>query len=171
MINSVYNIFDKFKSSRKKYKWNKIKKTTFANNFVDFPNFIFKENEVLIEEDKPSEKIAIVKEELDGIDIDDVGNLEDLLKIVFIYEERDRDVRELTRNNNKEKKSFILQAFRCLLSEKCFRQKYFFNKHLEYCEIPLETHEIHLPFSCKRWTLTKIIRLDLSGKLRLYRNI
>ena len=84
----------------------------------------------------------IVKEELDGIDIDDVGNLEDLLKIVFIHEERDRDGRELTRNNNKEKKSGILQAFRILLNEKCFRQEYFFNKHLKYYEIPLETHEI-----------------------------
>ena len=29
----------------------------------------------------------IVKEELDGIDIDDIGNLEDLLRIVFIHEE------------------------------------------------------------------------------------
>ena len=29
----------------------------------------------------------IVKEELDGIDIDDIGNLEDLLTIVFIHEE------------------------------------------------------------------------------------
>ena len=29
----------------------------------------------------------IVKEELDGIDTDDIGNLEDLLRIVFIHEE------------------------------------------------------------------------------------
>ena len=29
----------------------------------------------------------IVKEELDGIDIDDIGNLQDLLGIVFIHEE------------------------------------------------------------------------------------
>ena len=35
----------------------------------------------------PSEKIVIVQEELDGIDIDDIGNLEDLLRIVFIHEE------------------------------------------------------------------------------------
>ena len=28
----------------------------------------------------------IVKDELDGIDIDDIGNLEDLLRIVFIHE-------------------------------------------------------------------------------------
>ena len=29
----------------------------------------------------------MVKEELDGIDIHDIGNLEDLLRIVFIHEE------------------------------------------------------------------------------------
>ena len=29
----------------------------------------------------------IVTEELDGIDIDDIGNLEDLLRIVFVHEE------------------------------------------------------------------------------------
>ena len=29
----------------------------------------------------------MVKEELDGIDIDDIRNLEDLLRIVFIHEE------------------------------------------------------------------------------------
>ena len=29
----------------------------------------------------------IVEEELDGIDIDDIRNLEDLLRIVFIHEE------------------------------------------------------------------------------------
>ena len=29
----------------------------------------------------------IVKEKLDGIDIDDIGNFEDLLRIVFIHEE------------------------------------------------------------------------------------
>ena len=35
----------------------------------------------------PSEKTVIVKEELDGIDRDDIGNLEGLLRIVFIHEE------------------------------------------------------------------------------------
>ena len=35
----------------------------------------------------PFRKNVIVKEELDGIDIDDTGNLEDLLRIVFIHEE------------------------------------------------------------------------------------
>ena len=48
----------------------------------------------------------IIKEELDGIDKDDIGNLEDLLRIVFIHEECWNlkvfvDGRELTRNINK----------------------------------------------------------------------
>ena len=45
----------------------------------------------------------IVKEELDYIDIDDIGNLEDLLRIVFLHEEFGNlkvfvDDGELTRN-------------------------------------------------------------------------
>ena len=48
----------------------------------------------------------IVKEELDGIDIDDIGHLEDLLRIVLIHEECGNlkvffDGGELTRNINK----------------------------------------------------------------------
>ena len=50
----------------------------------------------------------IVKEELDGIDIDDIGNLENLLRIVFIHEECGNlkvlvDGRELTGNINKKR--------------------------------------------------------------------
>ena len=48
----------------------------------------------------------LVKEELDGTDIDDIGNLEDLLRIVFIHEECGNlkvfdDGGELTGNINK----------------------------------------------------------------------
>ena len=48
----------------------------------------------------------IVKEELDGIDIDGIGNLKDLLGIVFIHEECGNlkvfvDGGELTGNINK----------------------------------------------------------------------
>ena len=48
----------------------------------------------------------IVKEELEGIDLDDIGNLEDLPRIVFIHEEWGNlkvfvDGGELTRNINK----------------------------------------------------------------------
>ena len=45
---------------------------------------IFKENHVFIEEEhKPSDK---VEEELDGIDTDDIGNLADLTRLIFIIE-------------------------------------------------------------------------------------
>ena len=88
---------------------------------------------------KPSEKIVIVKEELDGIDIDDIGNLEDLLRIVFIHEECGNlkvfvDGGELTGNINKKKKPAVLQAYRCPLYGKCFRREYFYNTNVEYCE-------------------------------------
>ena len=80
----------------------------------------------------------IVKEELDGIDIDDIGNLEDLLRIVFIHEECGNlkvfvDGRELIENSKKKKPGF-LQAYRCPLCDKCYRRDYFFNTNVEYCE-------------------------------------
>ena len=81
----------------------------------------------------------IVKEELDGIDIDDIGNLDDLLRIVFIHEESGNlkvfiDDGELTRNINKKKKPGVLQVYRCPHCDKFYRLEYFFNKHVEYCE-------------------------------------
>ena len=51
--------------------------------FSFLSSFIFKENHV-VEENNPSEKN--VRE--DDIDIDDIGNLEDLLRIVIVHEER-----------------------------------------------------------------------------------
>ena len=42
---------------------------------------------MLVEEDNPAEKVVMVEEELDGIDRDGIRNLEDLLRLVFIYEE------------------------------------------------------------------------------------
>ena len=69
-------------------------------------SFIFKEHHVFIEEeDNPSDKVVIVEEELDG-----TGNLVDLSKLMFIDEECGNlkvgvDGGELTRNNNRKKKS------------------------------------------------------------------
>ena len=65
-------------------------------------------------------------------------NLEDLLRIVFIREECGNlkgflDDRELTKNINEKKKSGVLQACRCPVSDNCFRREYS-NKHVEYCE-------------------------------------
>ena len=52
-------------------------------DLIYFSNFIFKENHVLVEEDNPSEKNVIVKEELDDIDVDDVVGI---LKYSLILE-------------------------------------------------------------------------------------
>ena len=57
----------------------------------------------------------IVKEELDGIYIRDIGNLEDLLRVVFLHEECGNlkvfvDGEGLTGNINKKKKPVVLQA-------------------------------------------------------------
>ena len=60
------------------------------------------------------ERNVIVEEGLDDIDIDDIGNLEDSLGLVFIDEERENlivanDGGELPRNINQKKKSEVLQ--------------------------------------------------------------
>ena len=102
--------------------------------FSFLSSFIFKENHI-VEENNSSEKN--VTEELDGIDIDDIGNLEDLLRIVFIHEECGNlkvfvGGGELTRHINEKKKPGVLQTYRCSLFDKCFMRKYFSSKHVEY---------------------------------------
>ena len=69
-----------------KYIQNKMHKTMFANiYFSNFSSFIFKSNHAfIVKEDNPSEKVVIDKEELYGIDIDGIGNLEDFPRTVFI---------------------------------------------------------------------------------------
>ena len=59
-------------------------------------------------------KNVIDEEELDGIDIDGIGNLEDSLRLVFIDEECGNlivvnDDEKLTRNINQKKNSDVLQ--------------------------------------------------------------
>ena len=55
-------------------------------SFLYFSNFIFKENLVFNEKDNPSQKVVITEEELDGIDRDDIGNFEDLPRlVVFLF--------------------------------------------------------------------------------------
>ena len=41
-------------------------------------SLIFKENRVFTEEENTSDKVVIVEEELDGINIDGIGNLLDI---------------------------------------------------------------------------------------------
>ena len=62
----------------------------------------------------PSEKSVIVEEELDYIDIDDIGNVEDSPRLVLMDEESRNliainDGGELTRNGNQKKKPDVLQ--------------------------------------------------------------
>ena len=47
-------------------------------------SFIFKQNQVFNEEDNPSQKVVIVDEELDDIDVNDIGYLEGLPRLAFI---------------------------------------------------------------------------------------
>ena len=55
--------------------------------FFYFYSFIFKENHVLIAGDNLLEKNCDSQREIDGIDIDDIGNFVGLLRPVFIHEE------------------------------------------------------------------------------------
>ena len=67
-----------------------------------------------VKKNNPSEKNVIVEEELNCIDIDDTGNLEDSPRLVFMVEECGNlivvnDDGELTRTINQKKKSDLLQ--------------------------------------------------------------
>lgn len=55
--------------------------------FLYFSRFIFKENHVFHGEENPSQKAVIVEEELNDIDTEDIENLEDIPKFVFIDQE------------------------------------------------------------------------------------
>ena len=96
----------------------------FFSQIIKHSSFIFKENHVFIEEeDNSSDKFVKVQEELDGIDIDGIGDLVDLPKLMYIDKECGDlqvviDSEQLTRNNNKKRNSEVLQAYRCPLCDK-----------------------------------------------------
>ena len=74
----------------------------------------FISNYGFFEEDNPSEKVVIVEEELNRVDINDIGNLQNLPRFMFIDEECGNlkvanDGGELTRNINQKKKSDVSQ--------------------------------------------------------------
>ena len=91
-------------------------------------SLILKENYVFIEEENnPLDKVGIFEEELYGIDIDGIGNLMDLARLLFIDEECENlrvvvNGGELTRNISRKKNSGLLQAYRCLLCDKSYRR-------------------------------------------------
>ena len=78
-----------------------------------FSSIIFKNITVSLKKATLQKKNVIVEEELDCIDIDDIGNLEDLPRLVFIDQECGNlvvvnDDGELPRNIS-QKKSDVLQ--------------------------------------------------------------
>ena len=101
--------------------------------------FMFsKKNHGFLEEDNPSEKAVIIEEELNCVDIDDIGNLEDLPRFVFIEEACGNlkvvnDGVELTRNIN-QKKSGVSQKPVDVHSVKNVGESIFSNNHVQYCE-------------------------------------
>ena len=77
-----------------------------------FSSFIL--NQGFIGEDDLSEKVVIVEEELNRVDIDDIGNLENLPRFVFIDEECGNlkvvnDGGKLSSNINQKKKADVSQ--------------------------------------------------------------
>ena len=47
-------------------------------------SFICEENHVLIKEDNPSDKVVAIEEELDDAEVDKIGNLVDLPRLMLI---------------------------------------------------------------------------------------
>ena len=86
MIYFTYKCFEPKKQIHTKYIRNQKQETMFADiDFSNFSSFIFKVNDTFIEkEDNPSEKVVRDEEELDSIDMEDIGNLEESPRIVFI---------------------------------------------------------------------------------------
>ena len=76
-----------------------------------FSSIIFKNITVLLKTSNSTEKNVIVGEELNCIDIDDIGNLEDSPRLVFINEECGNlivvnDGGELTENISQKRQTF-----------------------------------------------------------------
>ena len=76
-----------------------------------FSSTIFKNITVSLKKSNSSEKNVIVGEELNCIDIDDIGNLEDSPRLVFINEECGNlivvnDGGELTENISRKRQTF-----------------------------------------------------------------
>ena len=78
-----------------------------------FSSIIFKNITVSLKKATPQKKNVIVEEELDCVDVDDIGNLEDSPRLLFMNEECGNlmvanDGGELTENIS-QKKSDVLQ--------------------------------------------------------------
>ena len=47
-------------------------------------SFIFEESHLFIEEDNPSDKVVTIAEELHAVEVDGIGNLVDLPRLMFM---------------------------------------------------------------------------------------
>ena len=111
MIYFCYNVFDREKETdTKQNRWDYVCRHWLALFFW----FSFQNNYGFIEEDKPSEKVVIVEEELNCFDIEGIENFEDLPRFVFTDEECE---------------NLKLVSDGGELCDKC-RWKYFFNNHV-----------------------------------------
>ena len=93
-------------------------------DFLYFFSFIFKKNNVLVEEDNPSEKNCYSQGRTRWY----------WYRWYYGNPKVFPDSGELTRNIIEKKKPGVLQACRCPLCDICSRWEYFVNKHVEYCE-------------------------------------
>ena len=78
----MLHVFDRAKETNIVI-WDKIEETTFVDTDLIFS----KKNNHFIEGGNPSEKFVMAEESLDGIDIDDLGNLDNWPRLAFINEE------------------------------------------------------------------------------------
>ena len=92
------------------------------------------------ENDNPSEKVAIDKEELNGIEIDAIWNLGCLPRTVhrvWVFESESSSLwRRAFRKSNKKKRWGVSQAYKCPLCDICYQREPFFKNHVEDSESP-----------------------------------
>ena len=95
--------------------WNKIEETTLADIKVFFFWFYFRKKLRFHSRGNPFRKSCYCWERtIDGIDVDDIGNVEDSPRLVFIHEECKNlivvsDCGKLTTNIKQKKKSGVFQ--------------------------------------------------------------
>ena len=61
-----------------------MKYTKLLSQILKRASFICEENHDFIEEDNPSDKVVTIEVELDAVEVDGIGNLVDLPRLMFI---------------------------------------------------------------------------------------
>ena len=84
MIYFCYNFFDSANETNK-YEIKSRRLHSYILTCFNFLN-LFLKNDGFTQEGNPPKKAVLVEKEIDGIDIDDIRNSEDLPRLVFIDE-------------------------------------------------------------------------------------